>query len=45
MPIDDIKEIPNKGVCDICGKRRAQGNHAKCSRKRQKQTAHIWKNR
>lgn len=40
MMNDSIKEIPNRGVCDICGFRRAQGNHAKCSRVRQKNNKH-----
>jgi hypothetical protein len=36
-------EIPNKGYCDICGKHRAHGNHAKCSKKRQKQHEEYWR--
>ena len=33
--------IDYTSVCDQCGKWRAQGNHWTCSRRRQRQNAHL----
>jgi hypothetical protein len=33
--------IDYTSVCDQCGKWRAQGNHDKCSRRRQRLNAHL----
>ena len=33
--------IDYASVCDQCGKWRAQGNHSKCSKRRQEMNAHL----
>jgi hypothetical protein len=33
--------IDYTSVCDQCGKWRAQGDHGKCSRQRQRMNAHL----